>query len=67
MKKTNWVRNIGIALIIIQILVVFGSVIDKSFDIYLVHNFGELIQLIVYFWAAIIGGLLILLSYKLKK
>lgn len=64
MKRKNLLKSIGIVLIVMQAIAIFGSIIGKDFDIFFVHNAGELISLIVFMLPLIIGTFLIFLSCK---
>lgn len=67
MKRNKLLKNIGIVLVIIQCLAIAGSIIEKDFSIYIVHNLGELISLLAFLMFGIVGAILIFLSYKHNK
>lgn len=67
MKKSNILRSIGIVFVILEALAIFGTILDKNFDIFLVHNIDEFITLIGFLLFGIIGAILIFISYKVKK
>ena len=62
--KKNILKNVGIVLVVIQCLAIAGSIIEKDFSIYIVHNLGELISLLAFLMFGIVGAILISLSYK---
>ena len=66
-KRKNILKNVGIVLVVIQCLAIAGSIIEKDFSIYIVHNLGELISLLAFLMFGIVGALLIFLSYKRNK